>query len=87
MESLLETMAETGADFTNTFRCLSRIPLPGHAQFDEKVRRRRVIGVFTFCASRAPRAPNRPTYRCVLCSTELMLVGKVAQVLLAVYLP
>ena len=30
-------MAETGADFTNTFRSLSDIPLPGHPQFDEKV--------------------------------------------------
>ena len=30
-------MAETGADFTNTFRSLSGIPLPGHPQFDEKV--------------------------------------------------
>lgn len=28
VNSLLETMHSTGADFTNTFRCFSRIELP-----------------------------------------------------------
>ena len=34
MESLLKTMEETGADFTNSFRCLSRLPLPGMEGFE-----------------------------------------------------
>jgi len=31
VEDLLEVMAKTGADFTNTFRCLSRFPTPSTA--------------------------------------------------------
>ncbi|KAK7478685.1 hypothetical protein BaRGS_00030070 [Batillaria attramentaria] len=34
VESFLKTMEETGADFTNSFRCLSRLPLPGMANFE-----------------------------------------------------
>ncbi len=37
IEGLFNTMQETGADFTNTFRCLSDIPLPGAPDFDVKV--------------------------------------------------
>ena len=37
IEGLFSTMQETGADFTNTFRCLSDIPLPGAPDFDAKV--------------------------------------------------
>jgi hypothetical protein len=29
-------MEETGADFTNCFRCLSRLPLPGMEGFESK---------------------------------------------------
>ena len=36
MESLLKTMEETGADFTNSFRCLSRMPLPGTEGFESR---------------------------------------------------
>ncbi|KAK7093051.1 hypothetical protein V1264_008706 [Littorina saxatilis] len=36
VDSLLKTMEETGSDFTNTFRCLSRMPLPGVAEFESK---------------------------------------------------
>ena len=36
MESLLKTMEETGADFTNSFRCLSRLPLPGTEGFESR---------------------------------------------------
>jgi uncharacterized protein YdiU (UPF0061 family) len=32
VKSLLETMEQTGADFTNTFRCLSRLSLPSSAR-------------------------------------------------------
>ena len=28
INGLLQTMHETGADFTNTFRCLSKFPMP-----------------------------------------------------------
>ncbi|KAL8622005.1 hypothetical protein ACOMHN_035533 [Nucella lapillus] len=34
VESLLKVMEETGADFTNSFRCLSRLPLPGLPEFE-----------------------------------------------------
>ncbi|XP_076437251.1 protein adenylyltransferase SelO, mitochondrial-like isoform X2 [Babylonia areolata] len=34
VESLLKVMEETGADFTNSFRCLSRLPLPGMPGFE-----------------------------------------------------
>lgn len=34
VESFLETMKATGADFTNCFRCLSRLPLPGSPNYD-----------------------------------------------------
>ncbi|XP_060077321.1 protein adenylyltransferase SelO, mitochondrial-like [Ylistrum balloti] len=37
VEKLLETMKTTGADFTNTFRCLSRLPLPGNTDYDSAV--------------------------------------------------
>ncbi|KAL5010089.1 hypothetical protein ScPMuIL_012394 [Solemya velum] len=37
MEAFLDTMQQTGADFTNSFRCLSRISLPGSANFDDKL--------------------------------------------------
>ena len=30
-------MEETGADFTNSFRCLSRVPLPSSSDFTEKL--------------------------------------------------
>lgn len=31
INDLLQTMQDTGADFTNTFRCLSRFPMPSTA--------------------------------------------------------
>ena len=34
MESFLKTMEETGSDFTNSFRCLSGLPLPGSEGFE-----------------------------------------------------
>lgn len=37
VESFLETMEKTGADFTTTFRCLSSFPLPGLTSFEELV--------------------------------------------------
>lgn len=36
VESFLSTMEETGADFTNSFRGLSRLPLPSSPDFDTK---------------------------------------------------
>ncbi|KAK3106186.1 hypothetical protein FSP39_014502 [Pinctada imbricata] len=38
VESLMDTMHKTGADFTNCFRCLSRVPLPGESTFDSSVK-------------------------------------------------
>ena len=35
ISELLLVMEETGADFTNTFRCLSRLPLPGSDAFQD----------------------------------------------------
>ena len=37
MEELFKTMAETGADFTNIFRGLSKLPLPGMTQFKDRL--------------------------------------------------
>lgn len=37
-DSFLETMQTTGADFTNCFRCLSKLPLPGSPDFDQKLK-------------------------------------------------
>ncbi|XP_062519846.1 protein adenylyltransferase SelO, mitochondrial-like [Corticium candelabrum] len=34
-ESFFETMHQTGSDFTNSFRCLSRFPLPGAANEEQ----------------------------------------------------
>lgn len=36
MQSFLKAMEETGADFTNSFRCLSRLPLPSSPDFEAK---------------------------------------------------
>ncbi|XP_048731129.2 protein adenylyltransferase SelO, mitochondrial-like [Ostrea edulis] len=35
--SFLDTMQKTGADFTNCFRCLSRLPLPGSPDFEDRL--------------------------------------------------
>ncbi|XP_062605650.1 protein adenylyltransferase SelO, mitochondrial-like [Saccostrea cucullata] len=35
--TFLDTMRKTGADFTNCFRCLSRLPLPGSPDFEDKL--------------------------------------------------
>ena len=35
INSFLETMHSTGADFTNSFRCLSQISLPGSDNHEE----------------------------------------------------
>ena len=37
VSSFLKTMEQTGADFTNSFRCLSRLPLPSSSDFTEKL--------------------------------------------------
>ncbi|XP_033732941.1 protein adenylyltransferase SelO, mitochondrial-like isoform X2 [Pecten maximus] len=37
VEKFMETMKMTGADFTNCFRCLSRLPLPGSSDYDSAV--------------------------------------------------
>ncbi|XP_069119785.1 protein adenylyltransferase SelO, mitochondrial-like [Argopecten irradians] len=37
VEKFMETMQKTGADFTNCFRCLSRLPLPGSSNYDSAV--------------------------------------------------
>ncbi|GFO46223.1 selenoprotein o [Plakobranchus ocellatus] len=42
IQSFLDTMQQTGADFTNCFRCLSRLPLPGSPNFAEE--RAEVLG-------------------------------------------
>lgn len=34
--NFLDTMHKTSADFTNTFRCLSGLPLPGCAEHEQK---------------------------------------------------
>ena len=36
VQAFLDTMQKTGADFTNCFRCLSRLPLPGSSDFEVK---------------------------------------------------
>lgn len=36
VEAFLETMQETGSDFTNSFRCLSKLPLPSCASYNEE---------------------------------------------------
>ena len=36
LQSFLDTMEETGADFTNSFRSLSRLPLPGIIDHNDK---------------------------------------------------
>jgi hypothetical protein len=35
--AFLDTMQKTGADFTNCFRCLSRLPFPGSLDFEDKL--------------------------------------------------
>ncbi|XP_013399695.1 selenoprotein O-like [Lingula anatina] len=37
VKSFLSTMQATGADFTNSFRCLSQLPLPGSEHFHDKM--------------------------------------------------
>ena len=37
-DSFLETLEKTGADFTNCFRCLSALPLPGSPDFEKKLK-------------------------------------------------
>ena len=37
VDLFLKTMEQTGADFTNSFRCLSRLPLPSSPDFTEKL--------------------------------------------------
>lgn len=36
VQSFLDTLQKTGADFTNCFRCLSRLPLPSSPEFQVK---------------------------------------------------
>ena len=36
VESFLDLLEATGADFTNCFRCLSRVPLPGTDDYENK---------------------------------------------------
>ena len=37
MQSFMDTMEATGADFTNSFRCLSGITLPGTEGYKESL--------------------------------------------------
>ncbi|XP_052806192.1 protein adenylyltransferase SelO, mitochondrial-like [Mya arenaria] len=37
VDSFLEAMENSGADFTNSFRCLSRLPLPNSSDFEERL--------------------------------------------------
>ncbi|KAL0968481.1 hypothetical protein UPYG_G00267410 [Umbra pygmaea] len=60
---LLQTMHNTGADFTNTFRCLSQIPCPsgGEEQAEEGVIRMATDLLLEQCASLEElRSANRP---------------------------
>lgn len=36
IEAFLDVLEAAGADFTNCFRCLSRVPLPGDADYERK---------------------------------------------------
>ncbi|XP_024137094.1 selenoprotein O1 [Oryzias melastigma] len=59
---LLQTMHDTGADFTNTFRCLSGIPCPGEGEAEEEVVRTAVDLLLEQCSSLEElKDANKPT--------------------------
>lgn len=37
VDSFFQTMEKTGADFTNSFRCLSGVPLPSSSDFEKRL--------------------------------------------------
>ncbi|XP_078661704.1 protein adenylyltransferase SelO, mitochondrial-like [Branchiostoma floridae x Branchiostoma belcheri] len=49
-EALLQTMTETGADFTNTLRGLSKLSLPGCQDFDSSLERTRSFLLSQCCS-------------------------------------
>lgn len=59
---LLQTMHNTGADFTNTFRCLSQISFPTEGENEEEVLSRGAQLLVEQCASIDElKAANKPT--------------------------
>lgn len=59
---LLQTMHNTGADFTNTFRCLSQISCPNEGDNEEDVLRQATQLMLEQCASLEElKAANKPT--------------------------
>lgn len=59
---LLQTMHNTGADFTNTFRCLSQISCPNEGENEEDILRQATQLLLEQCASLEElKAANKPT--------------------------
>lgn len=59
---LLQTMHNTGADFTNTFRCLSQISCPSEGENEEDILRQARELLLEQCASLEElKAANKPT--------------------------
>uniref|UniRef100_A0A8C9VEA8 Selenoprotein O n=1 Tax=Scleropages formosus TaxID=113540 RepID=A0A8C9VEA8_SCLFO len=73
---LLRIMHNTGADFTNTFRCLSRVPCPAEGQEEGDVVESAVELLLEQCASLEElKAANKPT----MDPRELAMVLSLAQ--------
>lgn len=59
---LLQTMHNTGADFTNTFRCLSQISCPSEGENEEDILRQATELLLKQCTSLEElKAANKPT--------------------------
>lgn len=59
-KSFLDTMEETGADFTNCFRCLSRLPLPSSPDFRCELEGVKIYLISQCCTAEELRKANRP---------------------------
>lgn len=60
VESFFSTMEKTGADFTNSFRCLSRLPTPSTTGFAEKLKEVQEYLVSQCCTAEDLKRANRP---------------------------
>lgn len=60
VESFLTTMEETGADFTNCFRCLSRLPLPSSPDFKSKLAELKSYLLSQCCTAEELKKAYRP---------------------------
>ncbi|XP_060580339.1 protein adenylyltransferase SelO, mitochondrial-like [Ruditapes philippinarum] len=59
-ESFLNLMEETGADFTNSFRVLSRIPLPSSHDFESELEAVKIYLVSQCCTAEELKRAHRP---------------------------